>query len=294
MIGGLLLLLGAVACGDKSTTPSPASPSSPSTFSLTGQVTDTLTGAPVAGATVSIGDSVNTGKSTSTDGSGTYSFVGLQQAGFTVSVSANGFVPSSKGVTLTSNQTLSFPLTRLTFSLNGIVTDAVSGAPLSDIVVTITDGANAGKSATTAGGGGYNIGSVLPGLFQMSAAAISYQTTTAAVTVSADTTVNFTLPRACTSAPGTPEFLGWTSAGLPAGSVQMNWAPKNEAIRSYIVEVGTTVGGTDVAVIDTRSTATSYTLSGLRTSVNMYHVRVRAKNACGVSPPSNEANPRIA
>ena len=49
-------------------------------------------------------------------------------------------------------------------------------------------------------------------------------------------------------------------------------------ILSYIVEVGTTVGGTHVAVIDTGSLSTSYLLTGLRTSVNMYHVRIGARN----------------
>ena len=63
-------------------------------------------------------------------------------------------------------------------------------------------------------------------------------------------------------------------------------------ILSYIVEVGTTVGGTHVAVIDTGSLSTSYLLTGLRTSVNMYHARIRARNACGVSAPSNEATTR--
>jgi hypothetical protein len=57
---------------------------------------------------------VNGGRSTTTDGSGNYSLVGLQQAGFTVNVSTNGCVSVSRGVTLTSNQTLSFQLWRST------------------------------------------------------------------------------------------------------------------------------------------------------------------------------------
>lgn len=97
----------------------------------------------------------------------------------------------------------------------------------------------------------------------------------------------------CVAAPGQPGFLGWTTAGFPSGSVQLFWEPGSGTIASYIVEVGTTIGGTDVAVIDTHSDATSYVLSGLQPSVDYYHARVRAKNLCGVSPPSNEANPRI-
>src|SRR5262249_27063978 len=48
--------------------------------------------------------------STTTDASGNYSFSGLEQSGFTVSVSAPTYVTQSEGVTLTSNQTLSFQL----------------------------------------------------------------------------------------------------------------------------------------------------------------------------------------
>jgi hypothetical protein len=61
---------------------------------------------------VSIVDSVNAGKSTATSTSGSYTFTGLQQAGMTVNVSAANYVAQSKGVTLTSNQTLSFQMVR--------------------------------------------------------------------------------------------------------------------------------------------------------------------------------------
>jgi hypothetical protein len=64
-------------------------------------------------------------------------------------------------------------------------------------------------------------------------------------------------------------------------------------VTSYVVEIRTTTGGSDVTVIDTGSAGTSYVLTGLQTSVDYYHVRVRAKNSCGVSEPSNQANPRI-
>jgi Putative binding domain, N-terminal/Fibronectin type III domain/Viral BACON domain len=94
--------------------------------------------------------------------------------------------------------------------------------------------------------------------------------------------------------PGTPGFLGWTTAGMATGSVQLSWGPATGTVTSYVIEVGTTVGGTDVAVIDTGSNTSSYTLTGLTTSVNFYHVRVRARNSCGASGPSNEANPSIA
>jgi hypothetical protein len=107
----VLLVVLASACGGNKSTPTSPSGSTPTTFSLSGQVTDSTTSAGIPGATVSIADSTNAGKSATTDASGNYSVAALQQAGFTVNVTANGYVSSSKGVTLTSNQTLAFPLT---------------------------------------------------------------------------------------------------------------------------------------------------------------------------------------
>jgi hypothetical protein len=121
--GVVLFVILASACGANSTTsPSPTTTSTTSTattFTLSGQVTNSASAAPVSGATVSIADSVNAGKSVTTDGSGNYSFTGLQQAGFTVNVTASGYGSSSKGVTLTSNQTLSFQLVQQVFSFVG-------------------------------------------------------------------------------------------------------------------------------------------------------------------------------
>jgi hypothetical protein len=84
----------------------------PITFSLNGQVTDSATGAGIPNASVSVADGPNAGRSTRTDASGNYTLTELEQSGFTVNVSASNYVSQSKGVTLTSNQTLSFQLTR--------------------------------------------------------------------------------------------------------------------------------------------------------------------------------------
>ena len=116
----LLVILASACSGGKSaTSPSQTTTSTPTTFTLSGQVTNSSSAAPISGATVTIADSVNAGKSVTTDSSGNYSFAGLQQAGFTINVTANGYASSSKGVTLTSNQTLSFQLVQQVFSFVG-------------------------------------------------------------------------------------------------------------------------------------------------------------------------------
>src|SRR5689334_17144456 len=86
----LAVMLTMAACsGSKTSTPTTPSPT---TFTLTGQVTDSATGTAISTATVSIADGPNAAKSSTTDGSGNYSVTGLQQSGFTVNASANNYV----------------------------------------------------------------------------------------------------------------------------------------------------------------------------------------------------------
>ena len=122
------------------TAPSPTPTPTAATFSLTGTVADSTTASGIGGAAVRIVDGPNAGKSATTDGSGNYSLTGLQLSGFTVSVSAASYVPQSRGVTLTSNQTLSFGLNHPptpNFTLTGQVTDSATSAPISGATVSI-------------------------------------------------------------------------------------------------------------------------------------------------------------
>ena len=110
IVSVFVLLLAAIGCGGNSTPTTP----SPTTFSLKGQVIDNTTFAGIAGASVLVVDGPNAGKSATTDAAGSYSFTGLQQSGFTANASASNYTSQSKSVTLTSDQTLSFQLTRST------------------------------------------------------------------------------------------------------------------------------------------------------------------------------------
>jgi hypothetical protein len=92
------------ACASPTPAPTP-------TFSLSGVVTDNKTRIGISGATVSVANGPNAGKSTTTDSLGDYSFTGLQQLPLvTVNASASNYVSQSNVVPLTSNQTLSFHL----------------------------------------------------------------------------------------------------------------------------------------------------------------------------------------
>jgi hypothetical protein len=116
-------------------------------------------------------DGVNSGKSITTSSAGSYSFTALQQAGFTVNTSAGDYASQSKGVSLTSNQTLSFRLNRTTsrvqpmaFELTGAATDD-EGRPVAnadlylDFTVSDVPGTfYAHASGVTNGAGFYRIG----------------------------------------------------------------------------------------------------------------------------------------
>jgi len=70
-------------------------------------------GATIAAATVAILDGPDSGKQATADASGRYSFNALQQAGFRVRASAEGFTEAIEGVTLTADRTLDFTLSRI-------------------------------------------------------------------------------------------------------------------------------------------------------------------------------------
>ena len=98
--------------------------------------------------------------------------------------------------------------------------------------------------------------------------------------------VRFTIgpgaPGPCTGPPAAPASL----TGAPSGStVTLSWLPVAGAL-SYVIEAGTSAGASNVATLDTASTATSFTAPGL--PAGTYDIRIRARNACGTSATSNE------
>jgi hypothetical protein len=78
------------------------------------------------------------------------------------------------------------------------------------------------------------------------------------------------------------------TAGAGPGTIVLAWDAPTESSdpTSYIIEAGTEPGRANVTVFDTRSSDT--TLSVVGVPPGLYYVRVRARNAGGVSDPSNE------
>ena len=88
-----------------------------------------------------------------------------------------------------------------------------------------------------------------------------------------------------TAAPTAPPNL---TSSVSGSTVTLTWlVPTSpDPATSYVIEAGSSAGATNIAVIDTLSTSTSFTATGV--PAGTYFVRVRARNSAGTSAASNE------
>jgi len=80
---------------------------------------------------------------------------------------------------------------------------------------------------------------------------------------------------------------GVTQAFFPEGGLSLDGriAPPRMGILSYIIEAGSVPGLSNLVVSDTGGAATTFIATA---GAGTYYVRMRTKNACGTSAPSNE------
>src|SRR5262245_26215871 len=94
-------------------------------------------------------------------------------------------------------------------------------------------------------------------------------------------------PRVSASAvaPGGPANL---TASVNGTTVTLIWQPpeSGDPATSYVIEAGSVSGQSDLASFDTLTSATSFVASAVPSG--RYFVRVRARNAAGLGPASNE------
>ena len=86
------------------------------------------------------------------------------------------------------------------------------------------------------------------------------------------------------SAPGTPD--GLTVVSNAGGTIVLVWNSASGLPTSYVVEAGSASGTTNLSNVDSGGPVPTLTTNGVARGT--YYIRVRAKNACGVSGPSNE------
>ena len=98
------------------------------------------------------------------------------------------------------------PAAPRTFTLRGSVGEYGSSnlnetTPIAGIRISIVDGQNSGKSATTDSAGQYSLSDVVEGQFHLRAALNGYQTQDRSTDLSGDLTVNFVMVRNCSPWP---------------------------------------------------------------------------------------------
>jgi predicted phage tail protein len=89
-------------------------------------------------------------------------------------------------------------------------------------------------------------------------------------------------PSSCAGAPSAPRPLEATVAG---STVLLGWGAAAGQAALYVLEAGSRSEASDLVVSDVGA-ATSIT--AVNVAAGTYFVRVRARNSCGVSAPSNE------
>jgi hypothetical protein len=87
----------------------------------------------------------------------------------------------------------------------------------------------------------------------------------------------------CQSPPPPP--TGFSIAKLSSSDVRLAWNAPSGRVTSYVVRAGSTAGGADLANFDTGTDSTTLDAAA---PPGIYFVRVYARNACGLSGPSNE------
>ena len=160
-----LMAVASAACkGDSGpVSPTPTTRDAPAvpTWSLSGLVTERFQAVdlPVPGATVSIAEGPDTGRSIVTNNGGNYEFNGLEQGDFTVRATGTGYELSSQVVELRADRRLDFALRRVsrpvTFAFDGGVgrSDSGTGIPLGARVSgTFTISANTPPTTPQPGG----------------------------------------------------------------------------------------------------------------------------------------------
>ena len=164
---------------------------------IAGHVTDSATGAALAGATVS-----TSGASATTDSSGSYTLNNVPPGSRSVTAPLTGYVTQTITVTVNpgATATLDFQLSKTMTpgAISGQVTNASTGAALAGATVSFSGG-----STTMDSNGAYSFSNVAPGTYNVTASQTGFSSQTASVTVNsgATATLNFQLSPA--AGPGT-------------------------------------------------------------------------------------------
>ncbi len=182
--------------------------------SISGTITDAATHNPISGAGVSCACG-----NVSSVANGGYGYPSLAPGGYTLNVSAPGYVPQSVSVTVNAGAATaqSFALAVAPGTISGTVTDTATHTGIAG--ATVSDGID--PAVTTAANGSYTIAGVAPGSYSVSASAASYATQSIAnvvVSPNGAASRNFALTASPGSISGTVSDTA-THAGIAGATV---------------------------------------------------------------------------
>lgn len=210
--------------------PSMAVPPPPvTTGGLKGKVIDSATGLPLQAATISVAGAKS--YPASTDSSGNFALSSINIGSYVVSVSAAGYGARTYSVTVIADVTtdlgsIALTLNPTTGTVQGTVTNASTGAPISGAAITVS-GPGAG-SAVTATDGSYQLTGLNPGTYTLSAAKTGYGTVSDTGTVVAGGTLVFNVSLTSTPPVNTTEIKGVcvdASTGQPISGAVLTFTP---------------------------------------------------------------------
>ena len=171
--------------------PAPSPATAPTTVSLTGTVSNS-SGDRVGGATVTILDGTDAGKTAGTNSSGEYRFDSLTAGNANLGATATFYTEDRRGVYVDGTNSLNFTLTRATVSLSGTVSSS-SGGRISGATVKVLDGPNKDQTTDTNSNGEYRFSSLSAADVNFSASATGYRSDFRGVAVNGGNSLNFTL-----------------------------------------------------------------------------------------------------
>jgi acid phosphatase len=236
---------------------------------ISGQVTDSSSGAAIAGAGISY-----SGGSTTTDSGGNYILNNVVPGSYTVTASASGFTSMSSTASVTSGSatTLNFQLTPTAGptpgTISGKVTNISTGGAVSGATVSFSGG-----STTTDNGGNYSFSNVTPGTYSMTASHTGFFAVTNSITLSSGATaiLNFAMATggkiAGTVTNSSGAAISGASVTLTGGSISTtvhtttnssggynsNWMP----VGSYTVTVSASGNTTQTKTANANTGATT-------------------------------------
>jgi hypothetical protein len=195
-------------------TPTPTPTPAPTSAPLTGTVSST-TGQRIGGATVTVIDGPDAGRSTVANGSGEYRFDSLTISNANFRATASGFGEDRRGTFVNGTNTLNFTLAPANASLAGTVRSA-AGERLPNITLAIVEGADRGRETSTGSTGEYRFDGLNQGTITVRATGTGYQELRRDISISGATVLDFFLDPV-------PQPLTIVASPIAGGAGSQEW-----------------------------------------------------------------------